>query len=566
MLKQWESQLKADKIDLQTLKDVTAAFNSALLSISGDSNKRGKFTVEGSAVFNGVLQLCILNFEPALRKYLGLKGRIITEINKCKKFKKIQSLLRIYLLDIVNLLENVTSSNILTVLLKHLHQLASTLPAFSSITKPVLKRLVKIWSSSEETIRILAFLCILKITRLQQQTYLEVVLKVMYLSYVQNSKFVSPSTLPSINFMRRSLTEMFALDLTTSYKHAFLYIRQLAIHLRNAVTLQKKESLLAVCNWQYINSLRLWIDVLSVTNNKTQLHPLIYPLVSVIIGVIKLVPSAAYFPLRFHCCKMLADLSRETKTFIPILPFILETLNSNTFNSQHKKLSMRPLKFICILRLSQSQLEENSFRDEIIEQVYGLTLQVLAEESSSIAYPDLVIMPLMMLKEYIKQAKSSNYSKKLKELIEKIQENANFMEKERKQVNFALKDYHIIAGWESNIRNKGTPLQRHYEEYVKRTEKKKRREAADTDTINAYDLPKIQKPINKRKANDNEGPVDLFPSSDSEAELEVEKPLPKKKKLVKAKKEKKFKPTVEDDEVENNDAVDIVEDFNIDDW
>lgn len=62
----------------------------------------------------------------------------------------------------------------------------------------------------------------------------------MYVKYVENSKFVSPNTLPGINFMKHSLAEIYMLDSNLSYSHAFLYIRQMAIHLRNAVTLKKK--------------------------------------------------------------------------------------------------------------------------------------------------------------------------------------------------------------------------------------------------------------------------------------------------------------------------------------
>lgn len=124
--------------------------------------------------------------------------------------------------------------------------------------------------------------------------------------------------------MRRSLVEMFMIDVNVSYQHVFLYIRQLAIHLRSAITVKKKENIQAVYNWQFVNSLKLWGNLLSVATNKPQLQPLVYPFVQVCLGTIKLIPTPQYFPLRFHIVQILMDLSRDTGVYIPVLPFLVE--------------------------------------------------------------------------------------------------------------------------------------------------------------------------------------------------------------------------------------------------
>lgn len=538
-LKEWQQGLEADEVAIETIRNVIKAFNSALISISGDPNMHGEYIVEGSAIFNGIIQLCVLHLEKAIRKYLKLAGKSnLKEIQKCKRFNKVKNVLRSYLMDLTKLLEMVASSNILSVILKHLHQIGSVLTAFTSITKPVLKRLVQIWSTGEESIRIVAFLCILKITRNQQDLFLNQVLKTMYMEYVRNSKFVSPNTLPAINFMRRSLTELFLLDLNVAYHHVFLFIRQLAIHLRNAILLQKKEHFQQIYNWQYVNSLKIWGDVLSTvsmnvttagapakSDNKSKLQALIYPLVSIITGVIKLKSSAHYFPLRFHCIKILIDLSRATKVYIPILPYILEVLNSNSFNQQHKKLAMKPISFTTILRIQKGHLEENSFRDEVVEQVFGSTLECLMNECTSIAFPDLVVPHVIALNQFIKNTKNPNYTKKLKQLTDKIMEQSNYIDSRRNKINFSLTDTNYIKSWEINLKTGQTPLEVFHSQWLKTHQKKLKRQKVEPDAEGDDEesegedhdygnLPKVKAPAKKKAKKD--GPVELFPSDDED--------------------------------------------------
>ncbi|KAH8282542.1 hypothetical protein KR054_008302, partial [Drosophila jambulina] len=601
LLRQWEQQLGQENVSIEIVRKVIQAFNSALASISADGADGGEnqpnaaaFKVVGAAAFNGVIQLCVLHLQPAIIRVLGVKPNSTLPLHKHKKWVKVRGCLRYYLTDLIRLVEQVSSPNILGVLLKHLHQMAGMVVPFTALGKTILKRLIVLWATGDETVRVLAFLCILKITRKQQATMLNHVLKAMYLAYVRNSKFVSPNTLPGINFMRRSLVEMFALDLNVTYQHAFLYIRQLAIHLRNAVILKKKDSFQAVYNWQFINSLRLWADLLGASANKPQLQPLVYPLVTIATGVIRLIPTAQYFPLRFHCLQTLISLSKETNTYVPVLPLIVEVLKSNTFNRKHTAVSMKPLQFTCILRLNKAQLAENGFRDEVIEQVCGLLLEYLAHESTSLAFSDLVVPTVMAIKAYLKDCRNANYSRKLKQLLEKVQESGRFIEQQRSKssVNFDIKDAKAVAAWEQQLRLKRTPLDIYYASWLKTHETKKRRQAAQTDEINAdYDVPKLKKLPAKTgvPVRNEKGEVELFPSDsedddglpigsddeDDEEEEELEEEEQEQPKSKKAKKEKpeklKSQPAEDaaaagDDYDEAGGAVDIVKDLDLNDW
>ncbi|XP_013182876.2 nucleolar complex protein 2 homolog isoform X2 [Amyelois transitella] len=572
MVSQWQAELQSDgRVKLATLTTVIKAFNAAMMrATSEDGTSEGEYKVEGSSIFNAVIQMCVLYLPNAIKKYLGTEqsGK---DPKSCKHFVKVKGPLSAYLTDLLKLLGGVTSENILTVLLKHLHQMCVYVACFGRTAKQALKKLIVFWSTGEETVRVLAFLCILRITRNQQATLLDKVLKTMYMTYVKNCKFVSPSTWPGINFMRRSLVEMFTLDLNVSYQHVFLYIRQLAIHLRNAIVVQKIESRQAVYNWQFINSLHLWADLLAATSNKSQLQPLTYPLVMVITNTIKLVPTHQYYPLRFHCVEILINLSKETNTFIPILPFLVEVLTTYDFNKKHKKVSMKPLDFSCILRCAKSQLMENGFKDSVIERVYALLLEYTASISHTICFPDVMLLAVIKLKQFQKTCSVANYTKKLRQLLEKMEENSKFIEIERSKVSFALSDDKMVTAWETSIRTKGTPLLTYYENWNKVNKIQKRKKISKNDEI-AGELPKIKRPklANEEGAkpkNEKKGPMVLFPSDSEDDNIKFGEEDTKPTKVKKTKKKKEARKKIPQEETDDIvDKEDIVQDFSVTEW
>ncbi|XP_031833246.1 nucleolar complex protein 2 [Nomia melanderi] len=567
LLKRWQQEIQKDK-SLKTIRCAVEAFHAALETVAESPDPEElSYKVEGGVVFNGVVQLCILYLPDAFKRYLKLGSENQFQAHKCKRFVKVKGILKSYLTDLIKILQSVTSSNIVTVLLKHLHQMLPYTQSFSSLTKPLLKILLNIWSSGEETVRVVSFLSILRIATTNKVSVLDMLFKAMYVKYVENSKFVSFTTLPGINFMRHSLTEIYLLDNNMAYTHAFLYIRQLAIHLRNAMTLKKKENFQAVYNWQYINSLRFWTELIQSSKTDSALRSLLYPLVQIIIGTIKVIPTPQYYPLRFHCLQMLTDISRDTDTFIPVLPFLLEILNSYDFNKRHKSVSMKPVPFICILRLSKVQLQENGFKDNVIDNVYKLILENAAKDSHTIYFPDLYVPCIIQLKAFLKKCHVANYSRKMKQLLDKIEENRKYIEKERSKRIIDLRNMSEVKNWETQIKTQGTSISKFYESWIKIYQSQKLKMLTKNEDLGEYNLPTLKK--SKRAKSDER----ILEESDDESDFELHiksndgKPEKKPEKPVKTKKKKTkiSKPTTSDDDLPRE-MTDIVQDINSDDW
>ena len=486
--------------NISLIQDIIEAFRAAVASIgAGDKTEEDaaplKFVVEGGTVFNSVVRLCVVHLQPALKTVLKLDTEVSAnnKPEKSKKWKRVEKQVRIYLLELVTLLSRVNEQTVFSVLLKHVHSMLPYFTAYQKGAKLLMSRLINIWSTASETPRILAFMCLVKLTR-SSSNLLEPCVKAMYLAYVKNCKFTSPSTLPSISFMKRSLVEMFGLDHNLAYYQAFVYIRQLAIHLRNAITTNKKDSVLAVYNWQFIHSLELWGALVGHCSSSETIRPLIYPLVQVIMGTAKLIPTPKYYPLRFHCATILRDISSTTGTFIPVLPLYLEVLNTFNFKKKSKKVSMKPLDFSCVLKLSKSQMLENGFKDATIEEVYGGMLSYMADNSNKISFPELVTPLIFQLKDFLKSCKVQNYSKKIKGLLEKTVANQKMIDTRRKHVNFGVGESQKIQVWEAQVGNDGTPLLACYNNWKKVSQLQHAKKVSEQQKLDDYShIPQLKK-------------------------------------------------------------------------
>ena len=97
--------------------------------------------------------------------------------------------------------------------------------------------------------------------------------------------------------------------------------------MENAIQKASPEASRQVYNWQFINCLRVWAQVLCAhaRTPTSPLRQLVYPLVQVTLGTARLLPSSRYAALRFQCARILNQLSSELRVAgLPTLLFFAE--------------------------------------------------------------------------------------------------------------------------------------------------------------------------------------------------------------------------------------------------
>lgn len=550
MIEKWSEKLLDEK-PFNTINEVVKAFKSAILNVvPRKKSVRTAYRVDGSELFNAMVRLCIRDLLPCLLRVLSLnqqaKAKTDANANKIKpassgtNWKKLKSPVKSYLADMLSLASNINEPDILNAILRHLRLLINFYMCFPKMLKDLIKLLITVWSEHDEKSRVIAFVCLHRIVSNPHEKNQDFIFKNLYIAFVRNSKFTSINTLPMINFMQRSLVELYGTNTKLAYEHVFVYIRQLAIHLRNAMNFKKKESYQAVYNWQYIHSLVLWSKLLSVLSNSSRdvhsnLQPLIYPLIQCLIGTLKLIPTPRYYPLRFHCVNALILISNSTNVFIPVIPFILEVFDITDFNKKHATISVKQLNFSFILKLNKQQLNDKSFKDVLIDIIYDNLILYLQNQSHDISFPELALPLTIRLKDFVKKCKNGNYVKVVKGLVDKIQENSKCIEERRSKVNFSIRDKKQVEIWIEKNKEQGTPLITWYSRYKTLREREIMMEISNKDNISKNNIqvekPQVERPTSQQKLEERKEFGELFVNleDDDESDTELIDFMPKMK-------------------------------------
>ncbi|OTB04395.1 hypothetical protein M426DRAFT_320766 [Hypoxylon sp. CI-4A] len=479
MVARWKTALSETQ-SLRAARQVVLAFRSAAhLNDDEDEGRKQTYKISSPDVFHDILIVALKQIPEVLLHHVPIKETAAGKVNvptDSKKFKTLSMLLKSYVSSILYLLGTLSDDATLKLTLSAITPIVPYLLSFRKLLKNLIKTVVGFWSqsTSSDTTRITAFLVLRRLVVVGDKGIREAVLKATYQGLIAGARVTNVNTVQGINLMKNSAAELWGLDQNIGYTTAFAFIRQLAIHLRNSIVHNQNDAYKTVYNWQYIHSLDFWSCVLAEhcsplkeaeTGKESQLKLLIYPLTQVTLGAMRLIPTATYFPLRFHMIRSLLRISRSTGTYIPLASALIEVLNSAEMRKSPKQSTIKPLDFHVAYKAPKSYLKTRIYQDGVGEQVVELFSEYFVLWSTNIAFPEFALPVIVMLKRWLKQSRKrtgGNNNGKIRSglvlLVQKLETNAKFIEGKRAKVDFAPKDRAQVDAFLKDFEWENTPV------------------------------------------------------------------------------------------------------------
>lgn len=214
----------------------------------------------------------------------------------------------------------------------------------------------------------------------------------------------------------------------------------------------------------------------------SELAPLVYPLVQVTTGAIKLISNSRSYPYHFHLIRPLIHLVRHTHTYVPLAPYLLPIITSVLSTGKPKSSTLRPLDMETNIRAPQQLLRTRVYEEGLIEEATYLLGDYLSTRPimGSIAFPEVATPIIVTLRRALKTGKTFSGPAKSKEvgmvksLVERVEESAKLTEKQRLSVRFGPGDTKEVDEWEERLNVEETPLGKYMKVQKKAREKRKK--------------------------------------------------------------------------------------------
>ncbi|XP_044483446.1 nucleolar complex protein 2 homolog [Mangifera indica] len=429
---------------------------------AGDDSSM-KFSIMSSSVFNKIMLFVLSEMDGILRKLLKLpssggKKETITDLMHTPQWKKHNHLVKSYLGNSLHVLNQMTDAEMISFTLRRLKYSSLFLVAFPSLLRKYVKVALHFWGTGGGALPVVAFLFLRDICIRLGSDCLDDCFRGIYKAYILNCHFINAVKLQHIQFLSNCVVELLGVDLRTAYQHAFVFIRQLAMILRDAFNVKTKEAFRKVYEWKFMNCLEVWTGAICAYGSEADFKPLAYPLTQIISGVAHLVPTARYFPLRLRCVKMLNRIAASTGTFIPVSLLLLDMLEMKELNRPPTGGVGKAVDLRTVLKVSKPIVKTRAFQEACVFSVVEELAEHLAQWSYSVSFFELSFIPVVRLRSFCKTTKVERFRKEMRELVRQIEANSKFTNERRMSINFQPNDPAAFSFLEDEKKSGSSPL------------------------------------------------------------------------------------------------------------
>ncbi|CAL8998479.1 unnamed protein product [Prunus brigantina] len=466
MVDSWCNSIREDG-KLSAIHSLMKAFRTAChYGDDKEDESMLDFGVMSSSVFNKVMLFVLKEMDGIIRKLLELpafggKKETILDAMNTKRWKNYNHLVKSYLGNALHVLRQMTDTEMISFTLRRLQYSSIFLAAFPVLLRKYIKTAVDLWGLGGGSLPLVSLLFLRDLCVRLGSDCLDECFKGMYKAYVLNCQFITAAKLQHVQFRANCVIELYGVDLPTAYQHAFVFIRQLAMILREALNAKTKEAFRKVYEWKFMNCLELWTGAISSYGSEADFRPVVYPLAQIIYGVARLVPTARYFPLRLRCVRMLNRIAASTGTFTPVSMLLLDMLEMKELNRPATGGVGKALDLRTILKVSKPTLKTRAFQEACVLSVVDELAEHLAQWSYSIAFPELSFIPAVRLRSFCKSTKVERFRKAMRELIRQIEANCQFTNERRMSISFLPNDPAAASFLEDEKKSGVSPLSKY---------------------------------------------------------------------------------------------------------
>ena len=433
-----------------------------------------------SAAFHHVVNFVMENMPAILRALLqdgaakgSAKQRHGFKPETMPRWKKVEPLVRSWLSSGHHLLTQLQDADISAYVLRSLAPAAPFAAPFPRRVKHLLRAALSRFGEGQPTVRVAALTLIRALASSTSSDGLDACLRGAYRTFAANAKFggggggAAGGQLEHVAFMASAVSELVSIDTGAAYPVAFSAIRQLALLLRNALSARSQDALKAVLCWQTVHCLELWGRVLSshASQAKDPLRPLVYPLMQVVTGAARLVPTARYAPLRLRLLALLQRLGAATSMYIPVATQAVDVM---LFTEVSKPPLARASaggsgsNYASLLRVPKTELKSPNFQSYVIDSGLDILTEALGQWAYHPTFPELAHLPVRELRRLAKQMHTPALRRATLSVAEAAAKNADWVARRREAATFAPKDCGpgspALAAFMAEAQAAGAPL------------------------------------------------------------------------------------------------------------